>query len=643
MFAMRTKLAVGLSCWIGTTPLIAKHVLLNQDYSPAVDRFVEQALSQLPTPIVELILTEGVKVGFKPLDTHHHEEQTLLPLTCPNPEEDHPDFSTDEQLTYGEYLPRHKRIFLNQKLIGDIQLGESAARSFPCGHRNMYRLALASLYHELMHFLDDHLTEEKLSRQPEFLNISEFRRSPLHNIAFNQEVNSPDPYEYTNSAEKLATNFEFFMLDPEYACRRPLMHMYYTKLLQGFDPFAGQRTCQVFTQFATREDTLEVMDLDPQRVYRIDYALADEGDALYEGFGHTLFRLVMCAPERVEPVTGTHIPATPYGPQCLADQSYHIVASYAGKLDGNLSSLLKVTFASIPASFSLSSLRKVLTRYTVHQRRSLSFYPLELPGEDKVRFLYRMLSHYWNYNGRYNFFSNNCATLALQVIKAASGYLMHHTDYRHRPKSILNFLIQKGVVKSSRPVEVIPADPYIAKALDILYPGKKMSLKHLIKHKWSAATRHQALQNCLQQSTTAPTQQQSEEKLCYSSYLVTESQLLHLQRQKIDKKLQKRLFRQLKQQLKDDSTDEGSFIPPWEYHLQPNRGYGIPLQYDFAAEKETITNLYLQNKESYDSYMTRLQQSKRGQELIATTHNYQQVSETFMLHCKPTTMCRSAS
>src|SRR5690606_5781586 len=47
-----------------------------------------------------------------------------------------------------------------------------------------------------------------------------------------QVARSPDPYELSNPREFVAVNFEYFLLDPSYACRRPSLARY---LREHFD------------------------------------------------------------------------------------------------------------------------------------------------------------------------------------------------------------------------------------------------------------------------------------------------------------------------------------------------------------------------------------------------------------------------
>src|SRR5690606_35084683 len=87
--------------------------------------------------------------------------------------------------------------------------------------------ATAALLHELAHAWD---REHRLSRDPRLLDLAGWQVRPLapgrarHN-AFT--ARSPDRYELHSPAEFVAVNLEHFILDPAYACRRPLLHAWF--------------------------------------------------------------------------------------------------------------------------------------------------------------------------------------------------------------------------------------------------------------------------------------------------------------------------------------------------------------------------------------------------------------------------------
>jgi hypothetical protein len=89
------------------------------------------------------------------------------------------------------------------------------------------RAALAAVIHELAHFYD-RSAQGQLSRDPRLLDLAGWQVRPMRlglrtsNNSFSDR--SPDRYELTSPVEFVAVNLEYFLLDPDYACRRPALY-----------------------------------------------------------------------------------------------------------------------------------------------------------------------------------------------------------------------------------------------------------------------------------------------------------------------------------------------------------------------------------------------------------------------------------
>ncbi|MEK6579829.1 MAG: hypothetical protein AABZ55_11430, partial [Bdellovibrionota bacterium] len=132
---------------------------------------------------------------------------------------------------------------------------------------------------------------------------------------------SPDPYEYKTPEEYFAVNLEYFALDPEYACRKPTFNRIFT---EAMGPSPAKGTC-------IPESHVEISDplsgatakisIDPKRVYAIDYLLAAEGESMESKWGHAMFRIVVCRPERKQ-----------VGPECRKDLTEDVVVSFRANI-----------------------------------------------------------------------------------------------------------------------------------------------------------------------------------------------------------------------------------------------------------------------------------------------------------------------
>lgn len=218
--------------------------------------FIQEVVDAIPGYLRAELAARPVELKFVQMNSA---ENTPLPL----PSEHSPQGNS---LIYGKYSNR--LIQINERFLHDIKLGPLSARSFKGGHKNMYRLAKAVVIHELGHYYEQ-FSSSKPSNDKRFLKLSDMRVKYFtrrHEVL--SKPSSPDAYEYTNASEKFAVNLEYFLLDPEYACRRPSLFQYYKELF-GNDPFEKSRICKVNTQIRLHGNT--TVDLDPKRIYQVDY------------------------------------------------------------------------------------------------------------------------------------------------------------------------------------------------------------------------------------------------------------------------------------------------------------------------------------------------------------------------------------
>lgn len=239
-----------------------------------------------------------------------------------------------------------QRIALNRKYLADLTDGSAASRQTGRVHGTERRELLATLLHELTHVYDRARlwsAEEKreirrctrqeetlgriaqptdcrgqsgrrftLSDDPRLLDLAGWPqragqrgRREAHNGFV---LRSPDVYELSNPREFVAVNMEYFLLDPSYACRRPALYRYYQQRF-GWAP-EHSACAQSFAYLNAGRDFGQqpLGQLDPERVYEVDYLLAEANDNLVSRWGHTMLRLVICAPR---PAAWAGLPAGP--------------------------------------------------------------------------------------------------------------------------------------------------------------------------------------------------------------------------------------------------------------------------------------------------------------------------------------------
>lgn len=294
------------------------------------------------------------------------------------------------------------RILLHPGVLLIARQGPEGSARFACGHGSLYRLAVATLVHEVVHIYD-HLT--RLSANPAYQHMQQFarqdglRKLKAHN---HLRMRSPDIYEFYNISENLAVNVEYFLLDPDYQCRRPSAYQFLSTQMEH-RPFPGY-SCAVNTLvYAGNQPTY----VDPARVYQIHYLFAASGKGIASRFGHSMFRIVSCAPTR------TRVDAS-----CLEDLHDQVVLSFVANLRDDLTlSSWKGLTGGYMSQLIIRPLTEILNDYTEIDYRDLQSIPLQLSADEMRQFIYHALELYWGYSGRYFFLTNNCADESLRLLQ----------------------------------------------------------------------------------------------------------------------------------------------------------------------------------------------------------------------------------
>ena len=321
----------------------------------------------------------------------------------------------ESSFKYGQYRKIDKSLTLNRALISEFSKGKNLSSKISCQHGSLYDQAVSTVVHELGHAFDSN--NGSPSSDKDFANIAGFKKSLVITTKKNDSpMRSPDEYEFKNIEESFAVNLEYFVMDEEFACRRPVMHTYYKKLF-GSDPHSS-RSCEVNrTLMVTTQMGMLPVSVDPSRVYRIDYLMAAPGSDMSSGFGHSMYRLVICAPDHTDPITGKNIAGTKLGEKCLKDKLFHLVVSYRANNQNATLNYFKGIFGGYPSMLFILGFGDVLEEYNRTELRDLTSYPLKLSDKEKIEFMNRISEEHWGYRGSYKFVTTNCATESLRIIK----------------------------------------------------------------------------------------------------------------------------------------------------------------------------------------------------------------------------------
>ena len=367
-------------------------------------------------------------------------------------------------------------LLLNRRLLPSLSDGSAATQRTDRPHGTVRRELLATLIHEIGHLYDRARlwsperhkqlafcsqraaslglvglpdgcrgqTERRftLSDDPRLLDLAGWpqrvgqrgEREPGNA----QTARSPDAYERTNPLEFVAVNLEYFLLDPSYACRRPSLHHYFREHF-GWQP-ANVQACDGGLPILNAGHDFArtpLIKLDPERVYAVDYLFAEANDAWVSRWGHSMLRLVICAPGR------------PRGPDCRLDLDHHLVLSFRAFVgDVQLSSWDGLT-GVYPSRLFVLPLGQVIDEYTKVELRSLASIPLKLQRDEIDRLVERSAEMHWSYDGDYYFLSNNCAVETLKLLRSGTARPELTALDSILPSGLLEILINRGLADAS--------------------------------------------------------------------------------------------------------------------------------------------------------------------------------------------------
>ena len=365
---------------------------------------------------------------------------------------------------------------LNRRLLPGLVDGSAANEKTQRPHGTVRREMLATVLHELTHIYDRARlwpTSERtliqrcrrqsgatglvgladncrgqtqrrytLSDDPRLLDLAGWPqyvgRRGERETENRQVARSPDLYEISSPKEFVAVNMEYFLLDPSYACRRPALYRYYQA---HFDWAPAERdACSRELAFLNAGNDFAKQPLgkvDPERVYAVDYLLAEANQNWVSRWGHSMLRLVICAPGR------------PRGPDCRLDLDQHLVLSYRAFVnDVQLSTWGGLTGA-YPSRLFVLPLAQVIDEYTKTELRSLASVPLKLSREQIEEVVEHAAEMHWSYDGNYYFVSNNCAVETLKLLRSGSNSSQLETLDSIVPNGLLEVLKGRGLADTS--------------------------------------------------------------------------------------------------------------------------------------------------------------------------------------------------
>ena len=364
---------------------------------------------------------------------------------------------------------------LNRRLLPGLTDGSAATERTHRPHGTAREELLATVLHELTHIYDrarlwptaEHSLIARCKRQqgtlgkiglPEACRGQAERRFTLsddprlldlagwqqyvgrrgereqHNGQF---VRSPDSYELSSPKEFIAVNMEYFLLDPSYGCRRPALNQY---LREHFGWAPQQDTCAKGLPFINAGSDFArqpLGEIDPERVYEVDYLLAEANQNLVSRWGHSMLRLVICKPDR------------PRGPDCRLDLDQSLVLSYRAFVNDVQLSSWDGLVGNYPSRLFVLPLGQVIDEYTKTELRSLASVPLKLSRNEIEDLVRQAAEMHWSYDGNYWFLSNNCAVESLKLLRSGTANPRLNDLDSIMPNGLLAVLKGRGLADTS--------------------------------------------------------------------------------------------------------------------------------------------------------------------------------------------------
>jgi hypothetical protein len=562
---------------------------LGQGEKKLAKNLMDEATSLLPLRFKSALASKKIVIEFKSFSRNRNKVER----TWNDDKANECKLKKSTSVVYGRYKSFSHKIELSAEVLGEYSRGIINLKK--CNRRAGKELALSVILHELIHAYDDvakikrervkNCFEEvgrgsnRVKKRTGFCKRLERQNSRSHIISDdwdflrriswhgvnkkdNKSVRSPDLYETSNPKEFLAVNFEFFMLDSKYQCRRPELYRYLSEHFKHI-PFA-EENCKINTKLPLDDG---LVDLDPKKIFQVEYLLASKGKGIGSGFGHSMIRLVMCAPKRYNYILDKVLPATPLGSKCREESLYDVVISFRATVTdfqiNNYSGLV----GKYPSRPYLHSLTRIQEEYNNTDFRDLYSYPIKLSEKEKEQMIHKFIEMFWAYRGSYKFITNNCATETYKLITAGLKNQRVGGYAPLMPYSVLRDLKKLGLVSKGNDFSTFKSkESRYMKALSFIGEGdiEEINRKDLFEYLFRPFEQREAVLETLSDSRS------------YASFILLERRAQAV--------TQKRLFSLLSKNYRNVLNKyQGQFFVDNE--KSNDLSYGIPLYVERSEDE----------------------------------------------------------
>lgn len=196
-----------------------------------------------------------------------------------------------------------------------------------------------------------------------------------------------------------------YLTQSDFSCRQPIYAVYF----QGRYAAGGAaKSCgdevpfSVINQF----EGAKIVWLNPKHVRSIHLLFASKSNSMASRFGHLALRLVVCP----EGKTARE--------ECAVNLQEHLVLGFQANIDEFSLNTLKALQGEYKAYLFANKFIDVYQDYAIDEFRDVYSLPLRLNDAQRELMVRELSDIHWRYSGEYRFFSNNCATMMQNALRA---------------------------------------------------------------------------------------------------------------------------------------------------------------------------------------------------------------------------------
>jgi hypothetical protein len=223
-----------------------------------------------------------------------------------------------------------------------------------------------------------------------------------------------------------STTLKDYLTKSDFSCQQPLYSRYFDKIHSSEKRSA---LCESEIPFSVVSQYGEphTVWLYPNRVSSVHLLFASKSNRLASRFGHVALRLIVCPEGKSNAV------------DCDTNLKEHIVLGFRAHIDDFSLNTFKALSGEYKAYLFASRFMDVYQQYAISEFREVYSLPLRLDDSQKTLMVRELADIHWRYAGKYRFFTQNCATMLQNALRAIWPDFLNNdsvkTDYI-RPDSL---------------------------------------------------------------------------------------------------------------------------------------------------------------------------------------------------------------